>query len=90
MYKEIEYLHLIAKEFQMHDHCRETSLKEFGDKHRLVTKPGGLEVIYVRNNFIRCLLKEVKWANYKKWLKNHQSLISSCVSNLLFSYNSNT
>ena len=32
MYNEIEYLDLIAEELKMHDHCRKTLLKEFGEK----------------------------------------------------------
>ena len=34
MYNEIEDLDLIAKEFKMHDHCRKTFLKGFGEKSR--------------------------------------------------------
>ena len=35
---------------------------------------GGPEVIYIKNNFIRYRLEELKWANYKKWLKNQPVL----------------
>ena len=34
MYEDIKELDLIAKEFKMHDHCRKSFLKGFGEKSR--------------------------------------------------------
>ena len=50
----------------MHDHCRKTFLKRFGEKHRQSTKAGRPEVSYIRKNFIRGCLEGLKWATYKK------------------------
>ena len=44
MYNEIEDLDLIAKEFKMHDHCRKTFLKGFGEQSREKLKSGEPEV----------------------------------------------
>jgi len=38
MYNEIADLDLISKEFKMHDHCRKTFLKGFGEKSREKSK----------------------------------------------------
>ena len=35
MYNELFYLDLVAKNFKMHDHCRKTFLKGFGEKARM-------------------------------------------------------
>ena len=74
MYKDIEYFDLIAKEFKMHGHWRETFTKEFGEKHLQVTKTEEPKVIYIRNNFIRVRFEGLKWTNFKKWLKNQPVL----------------
>ena len=58
----------------MHDHCRKTFLKGFGEKHRQSIKAGGPAVIYIRKNFVRGRLEGLKWANYKMWLKNQPVL----------------
>ena len=54
----------------MNDYCRKTFLKGFAEKQRQSTKAGRPEVIYIRNKFIRSRFEGLKWANYKKWLKN--------------------
>ena len=46
MHNEIEDLDLIAKEFKMHDHCRKTFLKEFGDQSREKLESAKSEVPY--------------------------------------------
>ena len=46
MYNGIEDLELIAKEFKMHDHYRETFLKWFREQSREKLKSGELEVYF--------------------------------------------
>ena len=69
MYVEIEYLDLIVKGFKMHDHCRKTFLRGFGEEYRQSTKAGGPEVIY-KNHF----MGSFRGVNYKQWLKNQPVL----------------
>ena len=45
MYDEIEDLDLIAKEYKMHDHCRKTFLKGFGEQSREKLKSTELQKV---------------------------------------------
>ena len=46
MYNEIQDLDLIAKEFQMHEHCGKTFIKGFGGKSRAKKQSEESKVIH--------------------------------------------
>ena len=60
MCNEIEDLDLIAKEFKIHDHCRKTFLKGFGEQSREKLRSGEPEVYFKLLDFSKTSLSILK------------------------------